>query len=86
MQFSSDKLNELVNLMKEEAPEEFEDAGFKAGFDGNMEEDSDITKFFRALSVQRIHVVLTKLDGELKFKLPSCVLELELTNNNPDLH
>ena len=51
-----------------------------------MEEDSDITKFFRALSVQRIHVVLTKLDGELKFKLPSCVLELELTNNNPDLH
>ena len=31
-------------------------------------------------------MVLTKLDGELKFKLPSCVLELELTNGNPDLH
>lgn len=37
--------------MKEEAPEEFDDNGFPMGLDGNMEEDSETTKFFRALSV-----------------------------------
>ena len=51
MQFSSDKLTDLVNLMKEEAPEEFEEAGFQPGFDGNTEEELDTTKFFKALSV-----------------------------------
>ena len=41
-----------------------------------------MTKFFRALSVQRLHIDLTKLNGELEFRLPSSVLELEFANTN----
>ena len=82
MKFSTDKMVELMEMMREEAPETFESNRFDIGMDDQNDDDTDMTKFFRALSVQRLHIDLTILNGELEFKLPSCVLEIEFTNTN----
>ena len=71
-----------MEMMREEAPEAFEENTFEFGKEDHSEDDTDMTKFFRALSVQRLHIDLTKLNGELEFRLPSSVLELEFANTN----
>lgn len=82
MKFSTDKMKDLMEIMKEETPEAFESNPYEMKQDDQSEDDTDMTKFFRALSVQRLHINLTKLNGELEFKLPSSVLELEFTNTD----
>ena len=82
MKLSTDKLMDLVEIMREEAPEAFDPNPMN--MEEQSEDDTDLTKFFRALSVQRLHINLTKLNGELEFKLPSSVLELEFTNLNKE--
>ena len=51
MKFSIDNMGNLMKMLKDEVPEAFESYTFDSAKDEPSEDDTEMTKFFRALSV-----------------------------------